>query len=595
MSGFSGINQFGSLYVNGQKLTFEDFDKDKNGEISQEEYNSVLKETNLDSVELATVDSDGNKTISEQEFAVWEQKIQMQDAVNEMSMTISKDFAGKTEALAELSAALKDYIDEYATNYTGDVAVMAEIFKATLPEKYEEFKQTILANDPSTIESSVIDEIYDEISKDENGNPLTGDLLARLGKEIEAEADRFVKNYQGNNLREDLKMHLQEYMKQSDAEKLSSAVEEYNTSLATLGSYLDNKNDLKALKEFAEIFLNAALEKGVTIKLEGTTIKTQAAITTALNKFSDSNELKAALDEVIANLDTETFINKIAAEEQENAENSAYQEFIGVQGEEYAIDPALIDYSKIDNYNAITITLGNKSIDEKCRPILNNDALKSQMKSQIETMLQEKGISFDKVATVFENVYNQTINETLQQDGISIKLGFSSIVKNDVLISAFITNFNTNIAEAINNMNASESDLNFQDIDYSLAVTDENGKVDEKLAEALNSGTPVTILTRRDEEDNTAEKMIDRLQSSILIKAKTMCEANGIDFDASVFSTMFNNAKLAALNSGGATDKKVLGGLLTIINPQMLIEEFIKNFQESYTAWVESEASEAEE
>ena len=37
MSGFSGINQFGSLYVNGQKLTFEDFDKDKNGEISQEE------------------------------------------------------------------------------------------------------------------------------------------------------------------------------------------------------------------------------------------------------------------------------------------------------------------------------------------------------------------------------------------------------------------------------------------------------------------------------------------------------------------------------------------------------------------------------
>ena len=38
MSGFSGINQFGSLTTqSGQRLTFKDFDKDGDGTITQDE------------------------------------------------------------------------------------------------------------------------------------------------------------------------------------------------------------------------------------------------------------------------------------------------------------------------------------------------------------------------------------------------------------------------------------------------------------------------------------------------------------------------------------------------------------------------------
>lgn len=161
MSGFSGINQFGSLTTqSGQRLTFKDFDKDGDGKITQEEYDTVMNEMKLDSVELSSVDKNGDKEISEDEFAQWEQKTQMQTAVNDMAGTISKDFAGKTQYLAEVTTALKEYIEEFAASYTGDISGMAEAFKAALPAKYEEIKSNAVSNDPDTVKSNVLDEIY---------------------------------------------------------------------------------------------------------------------------------------------------------------------------------------------------------------------------------------------------------------------------------------------------------------------------------------------------------------------------------------------------------------------------------------------------
>lgn len=92
MSGFNGINQFGSLTVNGQKLKFEDFDIDKNGDVTQKEYNELLKKVELDSVEFSTVDKNQDNVISEDELAIYDQKSQMQDDINNMSKTISLDF-----------------------------------------------------------------------------------------------------------------------------------------------------------------------------------------------------------------------------------------------------------------------------------------------------------------------------------------------------------------------------------------------------------------------------------------------------------------------------------------------------------------------
>ena len=611
MSGFSGINQFGSLTTqSGQRLTFKDFDKDGDGKITQEEYDTVMNEMKLDSVELSSVDKNGDKEISEDEFAQWEQKTQMQTAVNDMAGTISKDFAGKTQYLAEVTTALKEYIEEFAASYTGDISGMAEAFKAALPAKYEEIKSNAVSNDPDTVKSNVLDEIYTDLTatkgegRTEAGESMPAATAKRIAKELEAEADKFIKGYNGENLQTDLKAHLEEYMNKSDAEKLKDAADAFNTAANSFGAMIDNGADLKQLKEYAKEFLLAALDKGVTVKLGGTTIKTEAAITTALKKFSDGDELKAAMEEVIAGLNTETLKNTLIKEEEIKAQEAADKAFTDIKGDAYKVDASLIDYSGISGYYENTqIHERGKgwggSRDKayaKGEELLTNESLKSQMKAQLQSMLEEKGISFDKIANIFENVYTQSVADTLNAEGMITgrgARGFSSkghaYLNTKDCVDAFINTFNTNIAKAIDEMNGSNKDMDLWDIDYTQAVTDENGNIDQKMLDAIQDGDTVTRIGRKEED---AEKMIDRLQSTMLMKAKAMCDANGVEFDLTVFNTMFNNAKSSAV-AGSIETKKALFLSITTINPQNLIKTFTTNFKDSYTVWVNAEAAEA--
>ena len=612
MSGFSGINQFGSLTTqSGQRLTFKDFDKDGDGTITQDEYDTVMKEMKLDAVELSGVDKNGDKVVSEDEFAEWEQKTEMQAAVNNMAGTISKDFSGKTSSLSEVSTALKEYFEEFAASYTGEVSGMAEAFKTALPAKYEEIKSSILSKDPNTIKSNVLDEIYTDLTEPKGDGRAEVEAMPaatakRIAKELEAEADKFIKGYNGENLQTDLKAHLEEYMNKSDAEKLKDAADAFNTGANSFGAMIDNGADLKQLKEYAKEFLLAALDKGVTVKLGGTTIKTEAAITTALKKFSDGDELKAAMEEVIAGLNTETLKNTLIKEEEIKAQEAADKAFTDIKGDAYTVDPSLIDYSGISGYYENTqIHERGKgwggSRDKayaKGEELLTNESLKSQMKAQLQSMLEEKGISFDKIANIFENVYTQSVADTLNAEGMITgrgARGFSSkghaYLNTKDCVDAFINTFNTNIAKAIDEMNASDKDMDLWDIDYTQTVTDDDGNVDQELLEAMQDGSSISGEYAFVYELK-AEKMIDKLQSTMLIKAKAMCDANGVKFDLTVFNTMFNNAKSSAV-AGSIETKKALFLSITTINPQNLIKTFTTNFKDSYTAWVNAEAADA--
>ena len=577
MSGFSGINQFGSLTTqSGQRLTFKDFDKDGDGKITQEEYDTVMNEMKLDSVELSSVDKNGDKEISEDEFAQWEQKTQMQTAVNDMAGTISKDFAGKTQYLAEVTTALKEYIEEFAASYTGDISGMAEAFKAALPAKYEEIKSNAVSNDPDTVKSNVLDEIYTDLtaptvdSREESGESMPADTAKRIAKELEAEADKFIKAYKGDNLQTDLKAHLEEYMNKSDAEKLKDAADAFNTGANSFGAMIDNGADLKQLKEYAKEFLLAALDKGVTVKLGGTTIKTEAAITTALKKFSDGDELKAAMEEVIAGLNTETLKNTLIKEEEIKAQEAADKAFTDIKGDAYKVDASLIDYSSIDGYfnNGEIYERGKGwggSRDKayaKGQEVLNNSNLKSQMKAQIESMLEAKGIPFEKIETVFENIYNQSVQDTLNAEGMITGRGARGLSKKGKayiniknMVDSFVNTFNTNIAKAIDEMNASDKDMDTIDLDYTQAGKDENGNPITQDGVDISTlyASGKTLTTKKKGEDyyvSLAEKMIDNMKSQLLKKAKAMCDANGVTFDNKVFDTMFNNAKSIAINKG---------------------------------------------
>lgn len=577
MSGFSGINQFGSLTTqSGQRLTFKDFDKDGDGKITQEEYDTVMNEMKLDSVELSSVDKNGDKEISEDEFTQWEQKTQMQTAVNDMAGTISKDFAGKTQYLAEVTTALKEYIEEFAASYTGDISGMAEAFKAALPAKYEEIKSNAVSNDPDTVKSNVLDEIYTDLTatkgegRTEAGESMPAATAKRIAKELEAEADKFIKGYNGENLQTDLKAHLEEYMNKSDAEKLKDAADAFNTGANSFGAMIDNGADLKQLKEYAKEFLLAALDKGVTVKLGGTTIKTEAAITTALKKFSDGDELKAAMEEVIAGLNTETLKNTLIKEEEIKAQEAADKAFTDIKGDAYKVDPSLIDYSSIDGYfnNGEIYERGKGwggSRDKayaKGQEVLNNSNLKSQMKAQIESMLEAKGIPFEKIETVFENIYNQSVADTLNAEGMITGRGARGLSKKGKayiniknMVDSFVNTFNTNIAKAIDEMNASDKDMDTIDLDYTQAGKDENGNPITQDGVDISTlyASGKTLTTKKKGEDyyvSLAEKMIDNMKSQLLKKAKAMCDANGVTFDNKVFDTMFNNAKSIAINKG---------------------------------------------
>ena len=579
MSGFSGINQFGSLTTqSGQRLTFKDFDKDGDGKITQEEYDTVMNEMKLDSVELSSVDKNSDKEISEDEFAQWEQKIQMQDKVNALAGTINKDFAGKSEYISQVTAELKDCIDEFANDYQGDISKMAQHFTESnyLQAQYQYIKTKILRNTPDTIKSNVLDEIYTDLtaptvdSREESGESMPADTAKRIAKELEAEADKFIKAYKGENLQTDLKAHLEEYMNKSDAEKLKDAADAFNTGANSFGAMIDNGADLKQLKEYAKEFLLAALDKGVTVKLGGTTIKTEAAITTALKKFSDGDELKAAMEEVIAGLNTETLKNTLIKEEEIKAQEAADKAFTDIKGDAYKVDASLIDYSSIDGYfnNGEIYERGKGwggSRDKayaKGQEVLNNSNLKSQMKAQIKSMLEAKGIPFEKIETVFENIYNQSVADTLNAEGMITGRGARGLSKKGKayiniknMVDSFVNTFNTNIAKAIDEMNASDKDMDTIDLDYTQAGKDENGNpiTQDGVDVSTLYASGKTLTTKKKGEDyyvSLAEKMIDNMKSQLLKKAKAMCDANGVTFDNKVFDTMFNNAKSIAINKG---------------------------------------------
>ena len=213
MSEFNAITKFGSLTVNGQKLQFKDFDKDGNGEISENEYNEALRAAKLDKVEFTNVDNDSDKNISQKEFSVWEQQILMQDAVNKLAGQIGLDFSGKSDKLEELTDELKTLIEDYSKTFYGDISTMAESFIKELPDKYKTIKDKILANDPSTISAKVLYDISIGLANESyNGEPLLSSAITKIMSVISYESTKFLQTYSGNNLESDLRAHLNNFL-----------------------------------------------------------------------------------------------------------------------------------------------------------------------------------------------------------------------------------------------------------------------------------------------------------------------------------------------------------------------------------------------
>lgn len=574
-----GLNVFGSLTVNGKKLTFEDFDTDKNGQISETEFTDLLKQVECDTLELSSIDTNADKIITKEEFDDFEQKVQIQEALNGLQANIAKDFTGANAQYAtQVMQELKDFATEFVNSYTGKN--MVEDFKAALPAKYEEIKTNILNNTPEAkaakaekekqeVKSKVLDDIYKSLVEEFTANypDLATEMANEICKKLQTFANEFIKTYDGINLEADLKAHLEEKMTETSAGKMEEATNAYRAIFNSLNGFLD-ENDLESLKNAAKDFLLAAVENGIILKFNGRKCTDAAQIDAALKGFKDTTELNEAIEILISSLSTESL--KASVVNGEVAEKKAAEEkaFTEIKGSEYAVNPELIDWTKVDSryfdggdiYHKTRGDAKGRAYDEGFA-LLTSDGMKNQIKTQIENMLKEKGIPFEKIAQVFENVYNQTAQETLNADGMMSfrhKTWFrkaKATIDVKTLCDTFVTNFNANIAKAIDEMNASNTDMDTIDLDYSAMNTDEEGNSvaenGEDFAALYASGKTVTVKKKgADYYVKIANQLIDNMKRQMLAKAQAMCKANGIEFDNSVFDTMFNNAKLTALNAG---------------------------------------------
>ena len=671
MSGFSGINQFGSLTTqNGTKVDYkyllEKYDADGNGEISKDEFNTAIKEEKLDKVDIASINKNGDEVVDENEMAVYEQKYKMQEAVNAMSAQITKDFSGtKSKYIAQVTLELTNYITDFAEKYAKDntdISGMAEAFKTALPTKYTEIKKNALANDPSTFKSKVLDEMVQEfidtqLTKSTESETTKSSLKSKYAKAIEAEASKYIKA-NPNCTESELRTHLENFVNQADSDKMKDAANKFQANADALGVYIDS-DEIVQLKEYAKEFLTEALNNGITINLGGKNITRSSSgkdnIDSVLKTYTDGEKLKTDMETAIANLSnvskTESIISQTKTEEAEAVEKN----FSKIKGSDYQVNNSLIDYSKVDDryfnggeittsddkmyfWNYIDPTFTEHPFFKKMRnqsskqglELLSSDNIKSQYKTQIESILKEKGIPFDKVASVFENIYNQTALEVINSDGIiSIDYDsqnsyfdhhfYTSHINIKTLLDTFNTTFNTNFAKAIDEMNVSNKDMDITDLDFSQASNDENGTTikDEATGKDLStlyaSGKNISTKDKgSDYYTSTAEKMVERMKSQMLKKAHAMCEANGINFDEKTFESMFNNAKSVAVNTAirgrgieannsviNKNDSKYLNILQKIVlkdssctlNVKTLLDTFAENFKTNYTTWVETEAN----
>lgn len=597
MSEFSGINNFGSLIskTSGQKISYDDlkeYDKNENGTIESSELSKAIKELQLDSVSFTKIDSNGDKSLSEDEFKLWEQKLEIQDAVNEKLQTVY-DNAVLSKYFSQIKNELKTFMNSFISEYKGDTSNMVTEFKTQLESQFNTIKEEKLNNDPNFILNGVLDEMQASMltEKDSSGNILSPTEVQVVLEGMEKVANNYIKTYKGSNLKTDLKAYLEEFFSKSDKEKLTDAANNFNNKVKDFGGYLSS-NDFSQIKDAVKEFLQTAIEKGVVVKLGETNVASASAITSALAQFTDARSLMDAMKTTIEGLSSEPKKTQLVNNARAKLEQEEWKKFAGIKGSQYQINAGLIDYSKIPGYakneEAFYVKGAGKHGAREGAAKWLQDNLKEQCWKQIVEMLEKQGVSPEKAKTVFENVFSASSVEAAEQcvDGqhSTVFRSSKSWAYAKDLTDACLQIFNGKIATAIDEMNASYEDMDIIDIDFTVidqtqdeegnttgAVKDGSGEAvagleeGETLADAYKTGKVLSVKKRGAEYYVTvAEQMVNGLRSQMLSKAKAMCSANGIKFDLGKFTAMFNSAKSIAVSlavTGVTSEGESFGGM----------------------------------
>ena len=237
-----------------------------------------------------------------------------ESAVNtshELGMRLALEFVGDNVDLkGEVVTKLKDAATEYINANPDNENAVEDFKKNVLMDKYNEIKTEVLADSPAQKKEEAIDIAYVLISGCIPEN-ISDELKAAVEKELKAqlmaEANRYAKAYDGDDLKKDLADHLQNYFTKEDSVTLKKAINDFKTEVDKLYSYNEGgvigaDNDWGALNSAAMDFLTTALKEGIAITLAGKTV-TESNKYAIIMSFKSSEELKDAIDACIKDIE----------------------------------------------------------------------------------------------------------------------------------------------------------------------------------------------------------------------------------------------------------------------------------------------------
>ena len=327
MNSTTGIMPFGMLTAKAlQTSKFEELDLNLDGFVTEDEIISIFGKKIFDTVELSSIDKDADKKVTQSEYELWQQEAQIKELTDMFKTQASKDMVGQdNDTILSVINQIEEFKNYFITSYPkqDNILKMAYEFKKELPIKYMELRKNAMKNAKSEIKSQVIEAVIEEVINDskKGGRTYTGLINNQsftlsenarriLGNELSKEADKFIKNFDGEELEHELKEHLLTFLRQSDRSKLADQINIWENSKKALAD-LPKEVAFRQLKDAAKDFLTALLEAGIYVNIKNLNIRTNIAITAILGQFKDYEDLKNEIDLVIRNLSSTTVLDKI--------------------------------------------------------------------------------------------------------------------------------------------------------------------------------------------------------------------------------------------------------------------------------------------
>lgn len=424
---------FGSLTgANGQKIdweTLKKYDANQDGSIDAVEYHAMLNEMDPDGFNgisaFGTMNANGDKLITEEEFKLMEQKVAMGEHVD----SVLEDMATAGELTSGYKNAITSYLKNYATTYMtahpDAVDGMLEQFKIDV--------ETFCSN-----YEAGLGEIEDIKKNSDYAKTFTDSVT------------------DGNK---------NGYITGAERAAINDSATDYSLQQALKGDYSFLIGIGVSSKDISNIkVIIAKLNK--TVNIQATLDEIRVQIKTSIVKCNESKLIDSAnkLAEKTAAEKAAEEAAKKAAEEAKNAKPA------GV----YTVNSPDLDYSRIDGYEkGSTVTSGkndHNGIKNKAGDAI--EKLHQQIRDKVKANCAANGLNYDEalVDSIFDSAKTATIGSCIHgKDGVASRfLGFLWPTSHytvysyntETLINTFVNNFNKLMKTEIDKLNAVQVDAN---------------------------------------------------------------------------------------------------------------------------------------